>query len=151
MRREIGRLDLGTVLTLVGSVLLGLSLLSSSYMQGPLVQGRYFLQVSDSGSPIWLSTWAMIGIYPAPWVAAFLAFLAVWLMGFFEHTRRRILRLWSPWLLVVVLPGLSIGLAYEGWTFLLYHGWLGIGFWLFLAALLSAGVGSILMAAVRLT
>jgi len=143
-------LDRGMGLTLLGSVLLGLSLLSSSYMQGPLVQGGYIPVVSDNDTHIWLSTWDMIGMYPAPWVATFVAYLAVWLMGSFTLTGRRAFLLWSPWLLVIVLPGLSVGLAYEGWGFLFYHGWLGTGFWLFLAALLCAGAGSILMAAAPL-
>ena len=150
MRRAMDLLDLGMVLTLLGSVLLGLSLLSCSYLQGPLVQGGYFPVVSDSDTHIWLSTWDMIGMYPVPWVAAFVAFLAVWLMSYFMHTGRRAFLLWSPWLLVVVLPGLSIGLAYEGLNFLFYHGWLGSGFWLFLAALLCAGAGSMLLAAAPL-
>lgn len=144
-------LDLGTGLSLLGSVLLGLSLLSSSYLQGPLVQGRYWVPVvSDSGNPIWLSTWDMIGMNPAPWVSAFVAFLAVWLMGSFMHSGRRALFLWTPWLLVVVLPGLSLSLAYEGINFLFYRDWLGPGFWLFLAALPCAGVGSMLLAAAPL-
>jgi hypothetical protein len=140
-------LDLGTGLSLLGSVLLGLSLLSSSYLRGPLVQRGYFAVVSDSDTPIWLSTWDMIGRYPAPWAAACVAFLAVWLMRYFTHTGRRAFLLWTPWLLVVVLPGLSVGLAYEGWNLLFYRGWLGTGFWFFLAALLCAGAGSILLAA----
>jgi hypothetical protein len=148
MRRAMDLLDLGMGLTLLASVLLGLSLLSSSYMQGPLVQGRYFFPVvSDSGSQIWLSTGDMIRTNPAPWVSAFVAFLTVWLMGSFTHSGRRALLLWTPWLLVVVLPGLSISLTYEGFNFLFYHDWLGSGFWLFLAALLCAGAGSILLAA----
>ena len=38
----------------------------------------------------------------------------------------------------------------EGLMFLFYHGWLGAGFWLFLAALLCSGAGSMLMAAAPL-
>ena len=136
-------MNLGKNSVALGSLLLGASLVTTMFVEGPLVSTRLFPAVAPHSH--WTSTWNEIRLTPLWWLPVLVAFAASWILMYLVHTRRKSLLVWSPRLQMVSLVGFAVGYVYVGLNLLVNWNYLGFSYWCALAALLSAAVGSFAM------